>query len=92
MKNWINGEKGPTCFCGRPTVVLVKGERTSLLCFEHEGSKHDGAVFPLPQDKRPDMWPHISNQQMESLVDQGFKEQNMIEGDAQDVDISKLLN
>ena len=75
MTEWQK-EKGPSCFCGAPTIVtfIADGERKlpTLLCFLHE--KEAGATFPLPKE-RPDNWPNLSNAEMIALIERGEKEQ-----------------
>jgi len=71
---WKNGEKGPTCFCGMPTAVVVDEEGSvNLLCVFHTSLA--GALFPLPKDKRPDKWPEMTDEEMVALVDAGYEEQ-----------------
>ena len=73
--NWTNGEKGPECFCGMPTGVVVSqdGKRVDLMCIFH--TYEAGAMFPLPRDKRPDNWPNLTNDEMQKLVEEGTAEQ-----------------
>lgn len=71
---WKNGEKGPTCFCGMPTAVVINEDSTvNLLCIFH--TKLAGATFPLPKKGRPDKWPAMSDDEMSVLVDAGYQEQ-----------------
>lgn len=74
--NWTDREKGPDCFCGAPTCVVVSedGKRVDLLCFFH--SYEAGAMFPLPRDGRPDKWPEMTSEEMKELVDAGIAEQD----------------
>ena len=74
--NWINKEKGPECFCGMPTVISVTPDEKEvhLLCIFH--SDADGAMFPLPVNGRPEHWPNMTHDEMKSLVEQGFAEQD----------------
>lgn len=75
MGQWINKEKGPTCFCGMPTCVIVSedGNQVDLMCLFH--TSLEGAMFPLPKDGRPDKWPDMTNEEMCALVDAGIEEQ-----------------
>ena len=64
---WKSGEIGPTCPCGRKTVVMVEPDCTApeclgggfmqggvgLLCFAH--TKESAEYWPLPKEK-PDDW------------------------------------
>lgn len=74
--NWIDKEKGPTCFCGMPTVVSVgRDEKEAyLLCVFHDAAA--GVMFPLPLDGRPENWPNMTDPEMAALVEQGFAEQD----------------
>jgi hypothetical protein len=76
---WTQGEAGPTCFCGWPTVVMIHEDgKASLMCFGH--TKAEGALFPLPA-ARPDKWPDMTNEEMQTLVEQGMHEHNEGEED-----------
>lgn len=74
--NWTDREKGPECFCGMPTMVVVSedGKRADLMCIFH--SYEAGAMFPLPVDGRPDKWPDMTNDEMKELVEAGIAEQD----------------
>lgn len=88
---WKNGERGPTCFCGMPTTVVVSEDgQSSLICFAH--TVEAGALFPLPKNRRPTHWPNLSDEEMMTLVDQGFDEQAITEGAETHIDSSKLAN
>jgi hypothetical protein len=72
MTEWIQSEQGPECYCGWPTVVVVhENGLASLMCFGH--TKEEGAMFPLPANK-PDNWPNLTHQEMQTLVEQGSAE------------------
>ncbi len=73
---WKSGEKGPTCFCGMPTNVVVdeKTGECNLLCIFHTALA--GAIFPLPKSSRPDHWPEMTDEQMSTLIDAGYAEQD----------------
>lgn len=85
---WKNGEAGPTCACGMPTMVMV-GEQINLVCLFHQTEY--GIVYPLPKD-RPDNWPHLSDDEMTRLVDRGFTEQGLLENSELEIDATKVLN
>lgn len=71
---WKTGEKGPTCFCGMPTNVVIDNEgNCNLLCVFHTSMA--GALFPLPKSGKPDKWPEMSDPEMASLIDAGYAEQ-----------------
>lgn len=71
---WQDREKGPECFCGAPTCVVVsKDGRVDLLCFFH--TYEAGAMFPLPRNDRPENWPNLTSDEMSALVDKGIEEQ-----------------
>jgi hypothetical protein len=71
--DWVHGEEGPTCTCGKPTFVSVlDGGQINLLCLLHE--KEEGAFYPLPKD-RPSNWPNLTHPEMAELVRRGFEEQ-----------------
>jgi hypothetical protein len=78
--DWKHGEKGPTCFCGKPTAVMIDNKTgdISLVCLFH--SSVAGALFPLPKAGRPDKWPEMTDPEMIVLVDQGYEEQDAKEG------------
>jgi hypothetical protein len=70
---WIHDEKGPACFCGRPTFVFVKESGEAyLICLVHEGKA--GALFPLPVDGRPDEWPNLVDKDVDAIMVRGQKE------------------
>ncbi len=77
--NWTHGEKGPECFCGMPTGVVVSedGKRVDLLCIFH--SYEAGAMFPLPVNGRPENWPNVTNDEIKALVEAGIAEQEAAE-------------
>jgi hypothetical protein len=70
--NWTNGEKGPECFCGMPTTVTVFEGKAHILCIFH--SSDAGMLFPLPIHGRPANWPNLTNDEIKTLVEQGFAE------------------
>jgi hypothetical protein len=74
--DWKHGEKGPRCFCGNTTNVVVdeKSGEVNLLCLLH--TKMAGAIFPLPKSGRPDKWPEMTDEEMIVLVDKGYEEQD----------------
>ena len=78
--NWTDKEKGPVCFCGMPTVVVISTDKkeSHLLCIFHEASA--GVMFPLPMHGRPAHWPDLTDDEMKVLVEQGFAEQDANEG------------
>lgn len=78
--DWKNGEKGPDCFCGNPTSVIVdeKTGEINLLCFFH--TKQAGAIFPLPKAGRPDHWPNMTDEEMIVLVEAGYAGQDAEQG------------
>lgn len=91
MKSWTNGEKGPKCFCGMTTTVMVdKSGEVNLLCLTHIGEH--GALFPLPKNFRPQQFPYLSDEDMTTLVDQGFQEQGITAGSRHDIDVSSITN
>jgi hypothetical protein len=58
VSGWVDGESGPVCGCGNPTVVtVVSGGVAVLLCLFHY--RDAGLVTRLPAD-RPDGWPGVS--------------------------------
>ncbi len=78
MGKWVDKEKGPECFCGCPTMVsMFEDGRAVLLCIFHTGP--EGAMFPLPNDGRPDSWPNVTHEEMQKLVDQGIAEEEALE-------------
>lgn len=73
MSKWIDHEKGPECFCGMPTAVHVSSDgHASLLCIFHDAEA--GAMFPLPDDGRPDNWPDIPREDLNALMIRGAEE------------------
>lgn len=67
---WTDKEEGPTCYCGMPTVVVVDEDgNADLLCLFH--SSEAGAIFPLPRDKRPDNWPHLTDNEVDVVMAEG---------------------
>jgi hypothetical protein len=72
---WKHGEKGPRCFCGSPTNIMIddKSGEVNLLCLTHTSLA--GALFPLPKDDRPENWPTLTDEEMIVLVDKGYEEQ-----------------
>jgi hypothetical protein len=68
---WIDGESGPTCLCGWPTIVTVTETGPVLLCFGH--SKHAGRSWRLPKE-RPDNWPDLTDDEMETVIREGLAE------------------
>ena len=87
MNKWENGEKGPDCFCGQHTQVLVDGEIIRLLCSTH--TIFAGAMFPLTKEK-PDNWPNLSDNEMSILVDAGYQEQHVKSGAKMTIDMDNL--
>ena len=80
MSKWIDREKGPECFCGMPTGVIVHQDGTAdLLCIMH--TYEAGAMFPLPTDGRPDNWPDIPREELNALMKQGAEEADAREED-----------
>lgn len=73
--SWVNGEKGPKCFCGMPTNVTIYegGKTVNLICIFHR--YESGAVFPLPANGKPEHWPNLTNDEMKLLVEAGSLEQ-----------------
>jgi hypothetical protein len=71
--NWTHGEKGPECYCGMPTGVVVSedGKRADLLCIFH--TNEAGAMFPLPAE-RPANWPELSEEDLTKCMVQGQAE------------------
>jgi hypothetical protein len=64
---WIDKEKGPECFCGMPTGVYVTSDgHAHLLCIFHD--QEAGAMFPLPDDARPENWPDIPREELNALM------------------------
>jgi hypothetical protein len=49
MRDWIQNEDGPECYCGSPTVV----KDGLLVCFFH--TSEEGCYFRLPP-QAPDDW------------------------------------
>lgn len=73
--SWVSGEKGPQCFCGMPTSVMLYDDGSAgLLCIFHRYEA--GAIFPLPTNGKPDNWPNLTNDEIKSLVEAGMAEQN----------------
>jgi hypothetical protein len=72
------------------TVMVAKDGEVNLLCLAHVGPH--GALFPLPKNGRPERWPHLSDDEMGVLVDQGFQEQGITEGSRHDIDVSSITN
>ena len=72
--NWVNGEKGPQCFCGMPTGVSVSenGKLVYLLCIFHTNAA--GAMFSLPTNGKPEHWPNVTHDEMKELVKAGNAE------------------
>ena len=74
--DWKHGEKGPKCFCGHPTNIVIdeKTGDVNLLCLLHTAMA--GAIFPLPKNGRPDKWPAMTDEEMIELVDAGYADQD----------------
>lgn len=72
---WQDREKGPECYCGAPTCVIMSqdGKRVDLLCFFH--TREEGAMFALPRNDRPEHWPNLTSDEMVALVNKGIEEQ-----------------
>ncbi len=71
---WTDKEAGPQCTCGWPTVVsITEGRLPILWCFGH--TKEEGAWWPLPSEK-PENWPNLSNEEMQTLIEKGEAEHN----------------
>ncbi len=69
---WIDGEHGPRCFCGQPTVVRTTDLGSAdLVCWFH--SQDAGAVFPLPTVK-PEKWPNLSEEELDEVMFEGQTE------------------
>ena len=68
---WTDGEEGPKCCCGWPTRVSIVDGKPMLWCFGH--SDEAGAWWPLPPEK-PDNWPNLTGDEMESLIESADKE------------------
>jgi hypothetical protein len=69
--NWSK-ESGPKCPCGMPTFVDVDDEgNANLICIFH--TYDSGAIWPLPKS-RPDNWPNLSDNEIDALIELGFKE------------------
>lgn len=86
---WKNGEAGPTCLCGKATIVSISHQGINLVCLYH--THEAGAFFPLPK-RRPSRWPNLSEAEMERLVDEGFAEQEVAENTEVMLDMGKVLN
>lgn len=65
MSNWVSGEAGPACLCGKPTIIIAMGDEYGLMCFAH--TKRDAAMFTLPQTK-PDNWDTPSREELDALL------------------------
>jgi hypothetical protein len=76
MANWTQ-EGGPKCTCGNPTMVVIEENgRAALMCLFH--SYEEGALFPLPNNGRPDHWPNLTHEELKELVDQGVAEEDAL--------------
>lgn len=71
---WVDGEKGPKCFCGMPTNVSVYegGKQVYLICIFHTGPA--GAMFSLPANGKPEHWPNVTHDEMVALTKAGDAE------------------
>lgn len=79
MSEWIK-EKGPECYCGCPTGVIIDSDgKAWLLCIFH--TNEEGAMFPLPKDGRPDNWPDIPREELNALMKRGQEEDDSDEED-----------
>ena len=80
VKEWQQGEAGPTCFCGKATSVMFVGsnddKKWALVCFAHTPS--EGASFCLPSD-RPEKWPELTGDEMADLIERGEREHRLDE-------------
>jgi hypothetical protein len=73
MSKWIDGEKGPECFCGMPTSVCIFEDGSAhLMCLFHEYEA--GAMFPLPKDARPENWPNIPREELNEIMIRGSRD------------------
>lgn len=79
MSKWIDHERGPECFCGMPTGVIVNEDGTAeLLCIMH--TYEAGAMFPLPAE-RPDNWPDLPRDELNALMQKGAEEADARDGE-----------
>ncbi len=77
--NWVNQEKGPECYCGMPTaVVVLESGRAELLCIFHTNA--EGAMFPLPKE-RPENWPDLTKDELNACMFLGDAEDQAREDD-----------
>lgn len=73
--NWVQGEPGPTCFCGKPTIVFISDDSAvDLFCMLHQNIQP--TMFPLPKNDKPEHWPNMTDQEMIELVNKGMEEAN----------------
>jgi len=71
---WENGEVGPPCSCGSPTVVLNENGKQMLVCVMH--TKEGGAYFVLPK-RKPRNWPKLTEKEVVALIEEGKKEHEL---------------
>lgn len=68
--NWVDGEIGTKCDCGRDMKVLVDMYGIGLACIYH---KDASLVFPLPKN-RPNNWPKLTEAEVQALCIKGQEE------------------
>lgn len=74
IRTWEAGEPGPTCLCGKATIVVTNPDPSYLpvlICFAH--TPEEASFFPLPV-ARPLNWPNLNNEEMKELVERGIAE------------------
>jgi len=77
MNKWDGTEKGPECFCGMPTgVILDEDGRASLLCLFHTNA--EGSMFPLPKEK-PEKWPDLTRDELDACMTLGAEESDILD-------------